>query len=66
MAFITSILLLAFGSPQKKKNLLAFTPNVKILGSNMMSRNLENGSKNMGKKNTQAHGIKEKKKMKKQ
>ena len=42
-------------------------PNVKILGSNMVSRNLENGSKNMEKKkkNTQAHSIKEKK-MKKQ
>ena len=47
-------------SPKKKK-LLAFTPNVKILGSNMVSRNLENGSKNMEKKNTLAHCIKEKK-----
>ena len=37
-------------SQKKKKNLLAFTANVKILGSNMMSRNLENGSKNMEKK----------------
>ena len=55
--------LLAFGSQKKKKknSLLAFTPNVKVIGSNMVSRNLENGSKNMGKKNTQAHGIKEKK-----
>ena len=37
-------------SQKKKKNLLAFTPNVKILGSNMVSRNFENGSKNMKKK----------------
>ena len=46
---------------KKKNSLLAFTPNVKIIGSNMVSRNLDNGSKNMGKKNTQAHSIKEKK-----
>ena len=62
MAFITSILLLAFGSPQKKKNLLAFTPNVKILGSNMVSRNFENGSKNMKKKIHEHMVLKKKKK----
>ena len=47
-----------------EQQILAFTPNVKILGSNMVSRNFENGSKNMKKKNTWAHGIKEEKKEK--
>ena len=35
---------------QKKKTLIAFTPNVKILESNMVSRNLDYGSKNIKKK----------------
>ena len=61
--------LLAFGSQKKKKknSLLAFTPNIKVIGSNMVSRNLENGSKNMGKKKIHKHRVlKKKKNMKKQ
>ena len=46
----------------QKKNLLAFMPNVKILGSNMVSRNFENGSKNMKKKIHEHMVLKKKKK----
>ena len=46
---------------QKKKTLLAFTPNVKILESNMVSRNLDYGSKNIKKKKKHKHIVLKKK-----
>ena len=49
---------------KKKNSLLAFTPNVKIIGSNMVSRNLDNGSKNMEKKIHKHIVLKKKKYMK--
>ena len=63
MAFITSSFLLAFVL-KKKKTLLAFTPNVKILESNMVSRNLDYGSKNIKKKKKHKHIVLKKKKWK--